>query len=73
MRDLGILDEEDASKLRSMAGLRNILVHAYADVDREKVFTFAERLKTDATRIASIIMSRLETKPIDPQAKTRTC
>jgi len=69
LRDLGILDEEDASKLRSMAGLRNILVHAYADVDREKVFTFAERLKTDAPRIASIIMSRLETKPIDPPSE----
>ena len=30
---MGVVDEELAGRLRSAAGLRNILVHAYTDVD----------------------------------------
>jgi uncharacterized protein YutE (UPF0331/DUF86 family) len=69
LRELGVLGEENASTLRSMAGLRNILVHAYANVDREKILTFAERLKTDAPGIASTIIRHLESKHIDPPSE----
>jgi hypothetical protein len=62
----GILSRHDAEMLRSMAGLRNVLVHAYARVDRGRIFEFAERLKVDARRVASAVLKGVEGKPIDP-------
>lgn len=62
----GVLSRHDAEMLRSMAGLRNVLVHAYARVDRGRIFEFAERLKVDARRVASAVLKGVEGKPIDP-------
>jgi len=62
----GILSRHDAEMLRSLAGLRNVLVHAYARVDRGRIFEFAERLKVDARRVASAVLKGVEGKPIDP-------
>ena len=62
----GILSRHDAEMLRSMAGLGNVLVHAYARVDRGRIFEFAERLKVDARRVASAVLKGVEGKPIDP-------
>lgn len=62
----GVLSRHDAEMLRSMAGLRNVLVHAYALVDRGRIFEFAERLKVDARRVASAVLKGVEGKPIDP-------
>jgi uncharacterized protein YutE (UPF0331/DUF86 family) len=62
----GVLSRHDAEILRSMAGLRNVLVHAYARVDRGRIFEFAERLKVDARRVASAVLKGVEGKPIDP-------
>jgi uncharacterized protein YutE (UPF0331/DUF86 family)/predicted nucleotidyltransferase len=64
----GILNRQDAETLRSLAGLRNVLVHAYARVDRGRVLEFAERLKVDARRVASAVLKGVEGKPIDPPA-----
>jgi predicted nucleotidyltransferase len=64
----GVLSRHDAEMLRSMAGLRNVLVHAYARVDRGRIFEFAERLKMDARRVASAVLKGVEGKPIDPPA-----
>jgi len=33
---IGIISESNAKLMKSMPGLRNILVHAYATIDREK-------------------------------------
>ena len=33
----GVIDEELAERLRGLAGLRNILVHAYLELDRARV------------------------------------
>uniref|UniRef100_A0A7C1P4D1 DUF86 domain-containing protein n=1 Tax=Thermofilum pendens TaxID=2269 RepID=A0A7C1P4D1_THEPE len=66
LRDLGVAGEDEARLLRSMAGLRNILVHAYATVDREKVLELAERLKADAPRIAAAALRGVERRPIHP-------
>jgi len=38
LKQAGILSSEMLSKLRKMRGLRNILVHEYADVDDQMVF-----------------------------------
>jgi hypothetical protein len=49
-----------------MAGLRNVLVHAYAIIDRGKVAEFAGRLRADAPRIVSAVLRGVEGKPIGP-------
>jgi uncharacterized protein YutE (UPF0331/DUF86 family)/predicted nucleotidyltransferase len=65
LRDLGVLGEEDANLLRALAGLRNILVHGYAVIDREKIVEFSRRLRSDATRIAHRLLSSVESS-VDP-------
>ena len=62
----GVLSKDDAEMLRSMAGLRNVLVHAYAHVDRDRILEFAERLKVDVRRVVSTVLRSIEGKPIDP-------
>lgn len=66
LRESGVIGDEEERLLRSMAGLRNVLVHAYAVVDRGKVTEFAEHLKVDAPRIASTVLRGVKGKPIDP-------
>ncbi|ADM28492.1 protein of unknown function DUF86 [Ignisphaera aggregans DSM 17230] len=66
LMELGILDESDAKLVKSMAGLRNILVHEYATIDREKIFEFAKTLKSDAIRIAMKIMDSVNRANLDP-------
>jgi uncharacterized protein YutE (UPF0331/DUF86 family)/predicted nucleotidyltransferase len=66
LREYGVVSDDGANLLKSMAGLRNVLVHAYAVIDRDKVAEFAERLKVDAPRIASTVLRGVEGKPIDP-------
>jgi uncharacterized protein YutE (UPF0331/DUF86 family)/predicted nucleotidyltransferase len=66
LREYGVVSDDEANLLKSMAGLRNVLVHAYAVIDRDKVAEFAERLKVDAPRIASTVLRGVEGKPIDP-------
>ena len=67
LHDLGVLEESDATLLKSMAGLRNILVHAYAAIDRGKIAEFSEKLKLDAPRIASTLTEKTRSKGIDPE------
>jgi len=65
--DMGILSENDAVLLKSMAGMRDILVHAYTNIKRDIIKTSAEDLKKDAVRISNILKKNLEGKSIDPQ------
>jgi len=69
LQDLDVLEEREAKLLKSLAGLRNILVHAYATIDREKVAEFAERLICDAPRIVSMILKNVEKRDIDPEGE----
>lgn len=66
LRELNVIGDEEALMMKSMAGLRNLLVHAYRVVDRGKVVEFAERLKTDAPRLTSRILRGVEGKNVDP-------
>jgi uncharacterized protein YutE (UPF0331/DUF86 family)/predicted nucleotidyltransferase len=66
LRELNVIGDEEALMMKSMAGLRNLLVHAYRVVDRDKVVEFAERLKTDAPRLTSRILRGVEGKNVDP-------
>jgi predicted nucleotidyltransferase len=49
-----------------MAGMRNILVHAYATVNRDIVIDSASKLKEDVPRIVKAIKEGLEGKTVDP-------
>jgi len=53
-------------KLKSLVGLRNILVHTYAIVDREIVIEFSKRLRVDALGISHTILRSAEVKSLDP-------
>lgn len=66
LSDLGVLGEGDARLLRSMAGMRNILVHAYATIKRDLITDSSRSLKVDALRIAKTLRGSLEGKVVDP-------
>ena len=69
LKELGVVDDDEARLLKSLAGLRNILVHVYAVVDRDKVAGFAKHLKVNAPIIASTMLRGVEDKPIDPSSE----
>lgn len=59
---LGILDRDLADRLRLAAGLRNVLVHAYLDVDPVRIWTHLGRLG-DLEDLAQAIDAYLERTP----------
>lgn len=56
---LGVIESDLAGRLRLAAGLRNILVHAYLDVDPERVWMHLSRLE-DLERFASAVSAYME-------------
>jgi len=64
--DMSALSEDDARLLKSMAGMRNILVHAYAVIDRDIVKSSSKNLVKDAPRIAKALRAFLEGRKVDP-------
>jgi len=50
LSDLNVLGEGDAKLLKSMAGMGNILVHAYAAVRRDLITDSSRSLRDDAPR-----------------------
>jgi uncharacterized protein YutE (UPF0331/DUF86 family)/predicted nucleotidyltransferase len=68
LSDLGALGEGDVKLLKSMSGMRNILVHAYATIRRDLVVGSSRSLGQDAPRMARVLRSSLEGKVVDPPA-----
>jgi hypothetical protein len=66
LSDVGALGEGDVKLLKSMSGMRNILVHAYATIRRDLIADSSRSLGQDAPRIAKALRSGLEGKVIDP-------
>ncbi|MEM2440592.1 MAG: HepT-like ribonuclease domain-containing protein, partial [Candidatus Bathyarchaeia archaeon] len=66
LAETGLLSENDAKILRSMAGMRNILVHAYTIINRDIVIDSAKKLVRDAPRIADVLKAGLKDKQVDP-------
>ncbi|MEM0484537.1 MAG: HepT-like ribonuclease domain-containing protein [Pyrobaculum sp.] len=62
----GVLPLEEASILRALAGLRNILVHGYAAVEPEKILEYSRKIGRDAFRIAEMIVAAVEARGADP-------
>jgi uncharacterized protein YutE (UPF0331/DUF86 family) len=59
---IGVIDAELADRLRSAAGLRNILVHAYLDVDPEILWESLGKLD-DLERFATGVEAFLQEPP----------
>ena len=53
----GLLENKDAELMRAMAGLRNVLVHAYVGTNREIVVESSRRLPEDAIRLSNVLLS----------------
>ena len=66
LSDLGALNEGDAKLLRSTAGMRNILVHAYAAIKRDLIKKAARSLSGDAPRIAEALKTSLKGETVNP-------
>ena len=64
--DLGALSKSDSKLLRSMVGVRNILVHAYASVMRDAVSDASRSLREDAPRLARALRQSLDGKVLGP-------
>lgn len=68
--DIGVLSGELRDRLRGLGGFRNILVHGYLSLDRERVRSFAEHAPKDFRAFAGAIRTWLTTLPGTP-ASTR--
>lgn len=66
LSDMEALNEDDARLLKSMGGMRNILVHAYATIRRDLITDSSKSLRDDAPRIAKALRDSLKGKAIDP-------
>lgn len=58
----GIIPEDFAKKIRGMAGLRNVLVHDYVDIDTQKLHTYVIAGLGDFKKFAKYIADYLEHK-----------
>lgn len=65
----GLLPESLANTLALSAGLRNVLVHAYEEIDYELVAMSISRALEDLARFVEIYSARLET-PTDEDVPT---
>ncbi len=66
LREKNVLSKEKADVLKALVGLRNILVHMYARVDREIVLEAKNKLIVDAISIADEILEGVKDKIRDP-------
>jgi hypothetical protein len=64
--DLGVLCENNALLLKSMAGSGNILVHGYVFIDREGVGGYASGVKRGVLRLVASMLKGLENGQLDP-------
>lgn len=62
LRDEGLLDEELAERLMAMARFRNLLVHAYADVDEERVLRILHGSLSDLDRFVELLGERFRSE-----------
>ena len=58
--EIGIVPKEFAETIGDMAGMRNILVHGYIDVEVEKMVSLLENRLEDFRRFAGYILEFLE-------------
>lgn len=62
LRVEGLLDEELAERLMAMARFRNLLVHAYDEVDEERVLRILHTSVSDLDRFVEILKKRFRSE-----------
>ncbi len=63
--DIGVLDRADGEIVSSLAGLRNLLVHSYSEVDHEILLSLLDKVE-ELEHIMSEMLSYMEREEIDP-------
>jgi len=58
LRDEGVLAPELADRLMAMARFRNVLVHAYADVDEDRVLSILRGSLGDLDELIGVLRRR---------------
>ncbi|RDD53660.1 MAG: DUF86 domain-containing protein [Candidatus Korarchaeota archaeon NZ13-K] len=61
----GVLTAEEGNRLSSMAGLRDILVHIYAEVDHEMLYSLLQRVE-EMDEIMRKLLKYIEQEGMDP-------
>ena len=61
-----VLDESEGELLARLTRLRNVIVHAYADIDYGLLLSRAKRLRADARRLLRKLLEYIERSGIDP-------
>ena len=62
LAQIDVIPEDFAESIKSMAGLRNILVHEYTEVDMERLADVLNNRLGDFSKFAAYVMSYLENK-----------
>ena len=62
LAQIDVIPAEFAESIKSMAGLRNILVYEYTKVDMEKLSDLLNNRLGDFSKFASYVMNYLESK-----------
>jgi uncharacterized protein YutE (UPF0331/DUF86 family) len=66
VREEGIIDENLEKKLQEIVGLRNIIVHMYADIDAEIIYDNLEDIIQTLREAAAKLLEFSKAKNIDP-------
>ncbi|MCI4409310.1 MAG: DUF86 domain-containing protein [Thermofilum sp.] len=66
IREEGIIDENLEKKLQEIVGLRNIIVHMYADIDAEIIYDNLEDIIQTLREAAAKLLEFSKAKNIDP-------
>ena len=62
LADHGVIEPELAARMRSAAGLRNLLAHQYGIVDSDRLHEFARDRTEDLTAYSAAVASWIESK-----------
>ena len=62
LRELGFLVPEQAEILEGMVGLRNLLVHGYADIDDSRIWLLLQTRLDDLPAIAAALEATLRAR-----------
>jgi len=65
LADQGVLSLDEGKKLCSMAGLRNILVRVYAQVDHERLYSLLWQVE-ELEEIMRKLLNYIEREGLDP-------
>ena len=66
LMEQGVLSGDEAAKAEELAGLRNIIVHIYADIDHPRISRELSDMVEWARRIMRSLLRYLEERGIDP-------